>query len=662
VRAFIIRPFGVKEGIDFDAVEERLIGPALDAQPEPPSGRTTGEILRSGNIRTDMFERILTADLVIADLSIHNANVFYELGIRHALRENRTILLRSRVEGHEVPFDLKTDRYVLYDHAQPEAALGTLTQVIRNTIASEEGDSPVFQLLPHLTPVDPRRLVIVPRVFSEEVAHAEATRDRGRLRLLAEEARGFAWEVAGLRWVGTAQFRLKDWEGAKDSLEAVAELFPDDVEANTRLGTVHQRLGDLPQSSLVLDRVLASKVLSPWARAEARALQARNRKTQWVDEWRGLGDVEARREAALRSGHLEATVSGYEAAFLEDRNHFYSGVNALAMRRMMTALAEAHPEAWNDRFEDEDEAQFALRRLERGTDELAAAVKFSVQSGIERLGREESDELVWARVSYADSVFCTSRRAGHVAQAYRDALAGAADFVQSVVRRQVVLYDELGLFSENTKVVLELVPAVEEKVEDTPRILLFTGHRIDAPGRSPKRFPPEKEDLARTWIREKVAGEKAAAGDAAVVGIAGGASGGDILFHEVCAELGIRTRMYLAVPARDYVVSSVSDAGPDWVRRFNELQRTTQPQVLSDAVDLPSWLRTRADYGIWQRSNLWMLHTAFAFQGHVTIIALWDGKAGDGPGGTADMVARAKERGARTVVPDAGEILKERKP
>jgi hypothetical protein len=120
--------------------------------------------------------------------------------------------------------------------------------------------------------------------------------------------------------------------------------------------------------------------------------------------------------------------------------------------------------------------------------------------------------------------------------------------------------------------------------------------------------------------------------------------------------------MYLAVPARDYVVSSVSDAGPDWVRRFNELQRTTQPQVLSDAVDLPSWLRTRADYGIWQRSNLWMLHTAFAFQGHVTIIALWDGKAGDGPGGTADMVARAKERGARTVVPDAGEILKERKP
>jgi hypothetical protein len=46
------------------------------------AGGTTAEINRAGNIREDMFRLLVVADLVIADVSIHNANVFYELGIR----------------------------------------------------------------------------------------------------------------------------------------------------------------------------------------------------------------------------------------------------------------------------------------------------------------------------------------------------------------------------------------------------------------------------------------------------------------------------------------------------------------------------------------------------------------------------------------------------
>ena len=73
-RAFIIRPFGIKKEIDFDRIERELIAPAL-AQ-VGVDGRTTLDILGQGNIRVDMFQRLLTADLVVADLSIHNANVF----------------------------------------------------------------------------------------------------------------------------------------------------------------------------------------------------------------------------------------------------------------------------------------------------------------------------------------------------------------------------------------------------------------------------------------------------------------------------------------------------------------------------------------------------------------------------------------------------------
>ena len=107
MRAFIVRPFGIKNEINFEEVERQLIAPALKAV--GAEGGTTIDIVKAGNIRVDMFRRLLTADLVIADLSIHNANVFYELGIRHALRNHGTFMLRC--DADKFPFDLQTDRY-----------------------------------------------------------------------------------------------------------------------------------------------------------------------------------------------------------------------------------------------------------------------------------------------------------------------------------------------------------------------------------------------------------------------------------------------------------------------------------------------------------------------------------------------------------------------
>src|SRR6185503_14862259 len=123
MRAFIIRPFGKKKDlkgneIDFDQIATDLIDPALTAI--NAEGRETLDIVESGNIRVDMFRRLLTADLVVADLSIHNANVFYELGIRHALRDHGTLMLRSDADAF--PFDLQTDRYFTYDKNDPKAS------------------------------------------------------------------------------------------------------------------------------------------------------------------------------------------------------------------------------------------------------------------------------------------------------------------------------------------------------------------------------------------------------------------------------------------------------------------------------------------------------------------------------------------------------------
>src|SRR5918912_2075903 len=132
MRAFIVRPFNPRGEIDFNRVQRELIDPAL--QRAEIAGDTTQQFVEAGNIRVDMFEQLLLADLVIADISVHNANVFYELGIRHALRSRQTILIRAKVTRprsdrtaeDEVPFDLRTDRYLEYDYTNPAASLPDL--------------------------------------------------------------------------------------------------------------------------------------------------------------------------------------------------------------------------------------------------------------------------------------------------------------------------------------------------------------------------------------------------------------------------------------------------------------------------------------------------------------------------------------------------------
>lgn len=102
----------------------------------------------------------MITDLVIADISIHNANSFYELGIRHAFRDMCTFLIKSK--GDEVPFDLKTDRYLAYDTSNPAASLSDLVKALKATWDSQKQGSPVFQILPGREPGDPNKLIVVP--------------------------------------------------------------------------------------------------------------------------------------------------------------------------------------------------------------------------------------------------------------------------------------------------------------------------------------------------------------------------------------------------------------------------------------------------------------------------------------------------------------------
>jgi hypothetical protein len=94
-------------------------------------GSTAEAIAQAGNIRTDMLEQLLIADIANADISIYNAGVYYELGIRHSLRARTTILVRASPD--EVPFELKTDRYLEDNANDPASARAHLTEAVRQS-------------------------------------------------------------------------------------------------------------------------------------------------------------------------------------------------------------------------------------------------------------------------------------------------------------------------------------------------------------------------------------------------------------------------------------------------------------------------------------------------------------------------------------------------
>ena len=671
-RVFIVRPFNVKEGINFETVEHLLIQPALKAAGE--EGATTTNIAQAGNIREDMFRLLVTADLVIADVSIHNANVFYELGVRHGLRPRGTLLIRAAVQ--EYPFDLQTDRFLLYDPSRPEASVGKLTAAITATLATVRTatgtDSPVYKMLPSLPEPSPTALRVVPQDFREAVDYAAAKKEYGDLRLFAHEAAWFEWASEGLRTVGRAQFGLGAWPGACDTFEALRRLLPKDVETNQRLGTIYQKLGDLDLSNQAIQRVIDAPDASSYHRAEAFALQGRNAKTRWLAKLGTLSGVDAQK-AALRAPELKEAIVQCAEGFEQDLNHFYSGLNALSLLQIRNTLATAVPDVWGEPFEVEDDAARELSQSRARFERLAHAVELSItarETFLSHQQPEDTEQLLWVAISRADHAFLTGRKPAAVATKYREALASASHFALSSARGQLEIFRRLGVRSEFVDAALadieQLSTPMAPASKDAPaparpdRVLLFTGHMVDSVERKTPRFPrtPAAEAAARAMIKASVERERNLE-PGRVVGVAGGACGGDILFHEICEEMGIETRLLLALPQGKFSAESVQHGDRDWVERYNRLCYRVRPRVLADEKTLPAWLIGKADYQIWSRNNLWMLFNALALNARsLTLIALWDKGPADGPGGTKDLVELVTARGHKVDRLPAEELAK----
>jgi hypothetical protein len=294
----------------------------------------------------------------------------------------------------------------------------------------------------------------------------------------------------------------------------------------------------------------------------------------------------------------------------------------------------------------------------------------------------------WLAPSEAQYRLLTADRPAFVKNAYNTARTeGGNKFSVTSEARQVAILGSLGIFPKNCRAALEglglpvppplpeadadaaVIVAFSTAVLNPPipkapardRIIVATGHRVDESGRPTPRFPDTAQciEKAKAWLHETIEAERAQT-EGSIFGIGGAASGTDLLFHEVCVDLGIPTKVVLPIPIEHYRRKSVADGGPKWIEKFTNLVNTNPPIVLSDddSADLPLWARSIENYSVFQRGNIWMMEAALLRpNADVTLLALWNGKAGDGPGGTEDMVKLAKDEGAKAFVQNSDELF-----
>jgi len=330
---FVVMPFGVKPdgqggSVDFDAVYEELLIPAIrEAQLEPL--RADQELV-GGLIHKPMFERLIIADYAVADLTTANANVFYELGVRHAVRPYSTVLVSADVK--RAPFDLAPDRVLPYamdangHPAEPAKDRAALVAALRAARAAST-DSPVFQLIDDLPAPQIDRMKT--DVFREQAAYSVELKERlAKARAEGAEAlRAVELDLGPLEDVeaGVLVDLLLSYRATKAWKEMIrlVEATPEPVRRTVLVREQYAFALNRAERSEDAERVLHGVIDDHGPSSETLGLLGRVYKDRWEAERDG---------SVLRAeGHLDQAIDAYRRGFETDWRDAYPGVNAVTL-------------------------------------------------------------------------------------------------------------------------------------------------------------------------------------------------------------------------------------------------------------------------------------------------------------------------------------------
>lgn len=260
---FVVMPFGVRDAehvssgsLDFDGVYQSAIRPAALAAGWAVS--RIDELVAPGTISNQYLERILAADLVLADVSVPNGNVYYELGIRHSVTAAGTLLIAA--EGTVIPFDLATNRVLFYN--DDSEGLGVLRAQLQRALDGFDqalADNPVRSYLEHIGLETSSRSDA--STFERDFA-GRVDRARNREQLIAvwhwARARG-PLASSPLQSLASRLADFAEWELAAQVLDMAAESRPDDFEIHRQRGWYLRQLGESHDADAVqaFERALA---------------------------------------------------------------------------------------------------------------------------------------------------------------------------------------------------------------------------------------------------------------------------------------------------------------------------------------------------------------------------------------------------------------------
>jgi hypothetical protein len=330
------------------------------------------DIKHSGLIDVPMYELLLEADIVIADLSTANPNAIYELGVRHALRPHTTIIMAE--SQFKFPFDLSHIVIRPYEHLgkgidaeHAEDVRKELKAAIHKLLDQPDVDSPVYLFLPKLRAWNAGVAPILEAAVAEAAQPVAASADDSSIAELMETFREAKKD--------------SEWSSAARSLNKLIAKRPNDpyYPQQLALATYKSKKPD-PVAALNAAKEILEK-LRPHESTDPETL--------------GLWGAVHKRlyELTGDAAALDESIWAYEKGFYV-KNDYYNGIN-LAFVLNVRAANTADPQ---ESSADVVQARRVRRRVADITRKLLAA-------GIKNdEGKVDADETFWVQASLAEAL------------------------------------------------------------------------------------------------------------------------------------------------------------------------------------------------------------------------------------------------------------------
>jgi tetratricopeptide (TPR) repeat protein len=340
---FVLMPFGSKADpyggphIDFDAIYEQAIKPAITAAGMQPV--RADQMRTSGIIHPPILEQLLLCDFAVADLTIAEPNVFYQLGMRDAARPAATLAIFAA--NQLLAFDVNYLRALPYELGPDNALTSREASLLQSSLAARLVElrksraigkakrSPVFYLLDDYCTPEIKHLKT--DVFRDRVHYsnehkraldiARANDDLARIDRIEKSLGPLDDTEVGVLIDLLLSYRaVSAWGKMIHLYDRMPASLQRSIMVREQYGLALNRVGRWQEAVAILEQVIAVHGPS----SETLAILGRVYKDLWVNGEKS-GDT------SLAEGHLRKAIDCYTRGFEADWRDALPGINAVTL-------------------------------------------------------------------------------------------------------------------------------------------------------------------------------------------------------------------------------------------------------------------------------------------------------------------------------------------